>query len=574
MKFLRTHISLALLGDHQSSSRSSSSLPHPASAMPTINYELIGIVIHSGQANAGHYYSFIKDIRRRHSSNTQQWYRFNDTSVEEIQLTEQMLEEECFGGSFRVHKDNNNSTEERTRFWNAYMLIYQCIEPSKLLPPPPVPTSPNPNRTVPVRTIPGSAVRVNRSNQRDSLSQLADLVVQSENSDLFKIEKSSIPSSVLACVKDENLEFLKNRDTYCDDYFHFVAKLANVCFDDTSLPLDMEMIESENDETSYELCTKLALNFLFNTHLRTHRRLRKDCLQQWVQLLSRLFAKNQSSCLIFYQLLFDRKENGLKLFLLDCPIDDIRSTFEQLCEHVLQASYAHLTEKSPQIEESNMNENQETLIVNMENNLSMAMKHFVEQLISLLDKAVVEQVKHSQAYFQLVHTYAKMNKNTIDSLLQLNTFARLMNFLLGENIDNRRWNSGQAKDFGIIHEIIALLVLASYSANRQADEKDKPLNNEMKVYFQGKWSNRYLKEICYAFQEVSASQLLRTIELMELLAMNNEALSEQLIRIILQSIAQAHTNDLKSLFKFLGHILVSLLEIINFESLRRHPAYV
>lgn len=28
-----------------------------------INYELVGIVVHSGQANAGHYYSYIKDRR-------------------------------------------------------------------------------------------------------------------------------------------------------------------------------------------------------------------------------------------------------------------------------------------------------------------------------------------------------------------------------------------------------------------------------------------------------------------------------------------------------------------------------
>ena len=28
-----------------------------------IQYELVGIIVHSGQANAGHYYSFIKDRR-------------------------------------------------------------------------------------------------------------------------------------------------------------------------------------------------------------------------------------------------------------------------------------------------------------------------------------------------------------------------------------------------------------------------------------------------------------------------------------------------------------------------------
>ena len=541
-------------------SSESKSLPRSSSSLtgPTINYELIGIVIHSGQANAGHYYSFIKDIRRRHSNNNNQWYRFNDTSVEEIQLTEQMLEEECYGGTFRSNKDNPNSSDERIRFWNAYMLIYQCIEPSKLLPPPPVPSSPSPNRSISgPRAMPGSAVRVQRSTQRDSLSQLADLVVQSEHSDLFKIEKPLIPSGVLACVKDENLEFLKNRDTYCDDYFHFIYKLSQISFDGIQVPVDMEIIESDTEETSFDLCAKLALNFLFNTHLRTHRRLRKDSFPQWVQLLSRLFSKTPSACSIFYQLLFERKENGLKLYLLDCPIEEVRSTFEQICEQVLHATYLHLTERSPQIEEPLLQDQPETLIINMESHLSQAMKTFVENLIGLLDKSVVEQVKHSQAYFQLIFAYAKMNKNACEYLLQLNTFTRLMNFLLGENIDSRRWNSGQAKDFGIIHEILALLALTHLRSTDLARQSPSvQLTTDMNVYFQGRWSHRYLKEICYTFQEVSSSQLIRTIQLMETLANQNEAFSEQLIRILLQSIAQAHTNDLKSLFKLLGHLLL------------------
>ncbi|CAF1099925.1 unnamed protein product [Rotaria sp. Silwood1] len=535
----------------------SKSVPRSVSStnMPTINYELIGIVIHSGQANAGHYYSFIKDIRRRQTNNTNQWYRFNDLTVEEIQLTEQMLEEECFGGTFRVQKDNNNSSEERTRFWNAYMLIYQCIEPSKLLPPP-LPVSSSPNTTRSSRHLPGTAVRINRSNQRDSLSQLADLVVRSENSDLFKIEKPLIPSRVLACVKDENLEFLKNRDTYCDDYFQFIYKLSKICFDDMNIPYDMEIIETDNDETSYELCTKLALNFLFNTHLRTHRRLRKDNLQQWIQLLGRLFTKNSTSCTIFYELLFEKNDYGLKLYLLDCPIDDIRYIFEQICENILQATYFHILEKNQHIHETNINDNHETLIINIDNNLLLLMKKFIEQLINLLDKYVVEQIKHSQAYFQLIYSYMKINKNSINYLLELNIFTRLMNFLLGENIDTRRWNSGQAKEFGIIHEIIARLTLACNLNKDIFNEQNIELKNQMETYFYGHWANRYLKEICYAFQEISPSQLTCTVQLIEILALNNQSFSEQLIKIILQSIVQAHTNDLKSLFKFLSYILL------------------
>jgi ubiquitin carboxyl-terminal hydrolase 9/24 len=473
--------------------------------MPTINYELIGIVIHSGQANAGHYYSFIKDTRCRYSNNTNQWYRFNDTSVDEIQLTEQMLEEECFGGTFRVQKDNNNnSNEERTRFWNAYMLIYQCIEPSKLLLPPlTIPSSPKITRNN----------HLKHRNQHDSLSQLADLVVQSEHNDLFHIKKPLIPSNVLACVKDENLEFLKNRDTYCDDYFQFLYKLSSICLD-----------ELNQNSLSYEYCTNLILNFLFNTHFRTHRRLRKDNLQQWVQLLSYLFEKYSFSCEIFWKFLYEKKENGLKLYLLDCPIDDIRQIFKQICESFLQSN-------------------------------SISIDLFIEQLILLLDKSVVEQVKHCQAYFQLIYTYININEKSIEYLFKLNTFQRLIYFLFGENIDNRRWNSNQAKEFGIIHEIISILTLYSYSRNEY---------NEIKNFFSGQWLNRYLKEICYVFQEISLTQLVHTLQLIEILTKNNENFSENSIRIILQSIIQAHINDLKSLFKLLSHILVRVFFLKKF----------
>ena len=35
----------------------------PNTPSKQINYELVGVIVHSGQANAGHYYSYIKDRR-------------------------------------------------------------------------------------------------------------------------------------------------------------------------------------------------------------------------------------------------------------------------------------------------------------------------------------------------------------------------------------------------------------------------------------------------------------------------------------------------------------------------------
>lgn len=128
------------------SSETDSSSP----AANEINYELVGIVVHSGQANAGHYYSYIKTSNYPTSGKTtimrgagcdaqqmdglgagfryealnaeqeellqleqlnqsidenvyasmvnqvrlakeEKWFKFNDTSVEEINLTDQTL---------------------------------------------------------------------------------------------------------------------------------------------------------------------------------------------------------------------------------------------------------------------------------------------------------------------------------------------------------------------------------------------------------------------------------------------------------------------------------------------------
>ena len=61
-------------------------------------YDLVGVVVHSGQANAGHYYSFIKN---RYSSG-EKWFKFNDTTVEEVDMIEDTLKQECFGKAFLI----------------------------------------------------------------------------------------------------------------------------------------------------------------------------------------------------------------------------------------------------------------------------------------------------------------------------------------------------------------------------------------------------------------------------------------------------------------------------------------
>lgn len=80
-------------------------LPRHDSESRSPQYRLCGILIHSGFAESGHYYSYIRVGER--------WLEFNDKKVSEWDITAN-LKSECFGG-----------TEERSR--NAYMLFYERV---------------------------------------------------------------------------------------------------------------------------------------------------------------------------------------------------------------------------------------------------------------------------------------------------------------------------------------------------------------------------------------------------------------------------------------------------------------
>lgn len=73
--------------------RQNQSLAAPLNDVPVtlqVPYRLHAVLVHEGQANAGHYWAFIYDQPRR------RWLKYNDISVTESSWEE--LERESFGG--------------------------------------------------------------------------------------------------------------------------------------------------------------------------------------------------------------------------------------------------------------------------------------------------------------------------------------------------------------------------------------------------------------------------------------------------------------------------------------------
>ena len=83
-------------------------------------YELVGVLIHAGTAESGHYYSFIK-ARPPNSMNGAGWVQFNDETVSDYDAGK--IPEDCFGGL------RENGTWTRfPKSDNAYMLFYERVK--------------------------------------------------------------------------------------------------------------------------------------------------------------------------------------------------------------------------------------------------------------------------------------------------------------------------------------------------------------------------------------------------------------------------------------------------------------
>ncbi|XP_058454824.1 ubiquitin carboxyl-terminal hydrolase puf [Malaya genurostris] len=91
-------------------------------------YDLVGVTVHTGNADGGHYYSFIKERNEDSNPNHQErWFLFNDA---EVKLFDQsQIAAECFGGEM-TSKTYDSVTEKYLDFSfektnSAYMLFYE-----------------------------------------------------------------------------------------------------------------------------------------------------------------------------------------------------------------------------------------------------------------------------------------------------------------------------------------------------------------------------------------------------------------------------------------------------------------
>ncbi|KAG1652915.1 Ubiquitin carboxyl-terminal hydrolase 24 [Nymphon striatum] len=483
-------------------------------------YELVGAVVHSGQANAGHYYSFIKERRGDLSNNIHKgkWYKFNDTTIEEIEMNESTLETECFGGSYKAkvsdYSPSPSYPETRVRYWNAYMLFYERRDDNIRTPITPRKLS---SSRLSSRKSGSTPRKSSVRGRTDSLTQLTQLVHHGERQGLF-LDK--MPARIQRIIKTENLHFMRDRDVYNDDYISFIQDLA---FSTVHNGVKEERMLVQ------ALC--LAVNFLFNTYLHMKKK-EKNVVEKWLNTIDTILKESReaSSWLMDY-FASDDGSACSKLFLMECSSRDVRQKYVTILEKSFFYFFMHT-----------------------KNQVAENVNKVFMKLLQLLESDVLDKNKNCAEYFSVLNSYCQLGLHACSHIFSLQGFRTMVTFLLGSdvfevqdqvsNLPSRRWSSLRTQEFSALHSAIATLILncnlkphrthedesfsePSFNSSEGISVKLKIPDDVYHILY-GPMSSHFIREVVCACREVSGS-ITKLIQMLVSCSFCNENFTKNLL---------------------------------------------
>ncbi|KAG7202552.1 hypothetical protein KM043_009748 [Ampulex compressa] len=228
--------------------------------MEHYQYDLIGVTVHTGTADGGHYYSFIRD---RTSPNKDKWFLFNDAEVKPFDPNQ--IAAECFGGEM-TSKTYDSVTDKFMDFSfektnSAYMLFYEwCADPGE--------QGKEEEATVSSPTGRQSSLSVQKN-----MNKLPPLELNKELEDW---------------IWQDNMHFLQDKNIFEHTYFTFMWQVCGY------IPQTLLSVQPDITEMSADLST----SFFMETFIHAKE---KPTMVQWVELLTKQFNGSAGACTRFLE---------------------------------------------------------------------------------------------------------------------------------------------------------------------------------------------------------------------------------------------------------------------------------
>ena len=306
------------------------------------NYQLVGILVHRGVADSGHYYSFIK-LRNSNKTNEDQWIEFNDEIVRPFDISN--IDKECFGGKEEIAMNELggggnvssgaggmnrgqggnmgisgfNKQINRTR--NAYMLIYERVNCNyNELNQSPIQTQQPANEESKSPMNDHSNEDQTSEDQESSYDDHLDdekLILSQKVEESFQV---AIPKRLYNQVWQENYQFLMDKKLFDPNYANFCLDLLSVDSKSNKANEKYERLPVQNF-----LSIATATNFLLK--ILTHSK-ERVIFEKFIEELKNEYSRNIPACIWFVESIC--RGSLLKELLLMCASPEVRIGIAEL----------------------------------------------------------------------------------------------------------------------------------------------------------------------------------------------------------------------------------------------------
>jgi len=305
-------------------------------------YELSGVLVHTGSADRGHYYSYIKERLpedERLAGKAAQWFEFNDALVRPFDI--ELLEEETFGGEEarpRSYQDlgmgamgprNNQqgATVMQEKYRNAYLLFYDRVKPVKAAVP-----------TVAVAEQ-ASAVLTSAQDQKQAAVSAPKAEQLPAVTTLPQLGRSNsltapVPPEIFNSIWEQNTTYWRDKNVFDPVYFDFLREIYSCVRPDPDAGAsDIQALAASGGrppvpaqgDVLHMLC-ELTTRFVFET---LSRYIHKQTFPDWMRMLRALYKASPASCVWLVQSL-NAECPWTYDFLLGCPHETVRKEVSAL----------------------------------------------------------------------------------------------------------------------------------------------------------------------------------------------------------------------------------------------------
>ncbi|XP_043927770.1 probable ubiquitin carboxyl-terminal hydrolase FAF-X [Protopterus annectens] len=375
-------------GDDVYSENQSVQNDQPDNEQPgSTKYRLVGVLVHSGQASGGHYYSYIIQ-RNGGDGEKNRWYKFDDGDVTECKMDDdEEMKNQCFGGEYMGevfdHMMKRMSYRRQKRWWNAYILFYE------------------------------------RMDTLDKDGELVKFITELALN--TKPHQIKMPTAIERSVRKQNVQFMHSRMQYSLEYFQFMKKILTCNSSYLNPPTGQDHLSPEAEEIA-TISIQLAARFLFTTGFHTKKIVRGPA-SDWYDALCILLRHSKNVRYWFAQNVLFAHPNRFSEYLLECPSTEVRAAFAKLIVFIAHFSLQDGPCPSPFSSPGTSSQAYD--------NLSLS-DHLLRAVLNLLRREVSEHGRHLQQYFNLFVMYANLGTAEKTQLLKLNVPATFMLVALDE----------------------------------------------------------------------------------------------------------------------------------------------